>query len=272
LPPAGLEYRGGGATRSAAWNAGSVPVALITGPTAGIGHGFAKALAAEGHDLVLVSRDKARLELLAADLSDSYGVACEVLPADLADAEQTRNIERYLAEHPVDLLVNNAGFGKRLPFEANDIEVEQECFDVLVTAVMRLTHAALGPMRRRGRGDIINVSSVAGFLPRGTYGAHKAWVISFSRWAHLRYRKDGLRVMALCPGFVRTEFHQRMDADLSGIPGFMWLKADRLVGDALEDLRAGKAVSIPSKRWKVVVTVSRLAPNRLVERVARRGR
>jgi short-subunit dehydrogenase len=272
LPPPASSTEAGGATRSAAWNAGSVPVALITGPTAGIGHAFAKALAAEGHDLVLVSRDKARLELLAADLSDSYGVACEVLPADLADAEQTRNIERYLAEHPVDLLVNNAGFGKRLPFEANDIEVEQECFDVLVTAVMRLTHAALGPMRRRGRGDIINVSSVAGFLPRGTYGAHKAWVISFSRWAHLRYRKDGLRVMALCPGFVRTEFHQRMDADLSGIPGFMWLKADRLVGDALEDLRAGKAVSIPSKRWKVVVTVSRLAPNRLVERVARRGR
>jgi uncharacterized protein len=254
------------------WNAGLVPVALITGPTAGIGRAFATALAAEGHDLVLVSRDKARLEQVSADLSAAYGIACEVLSADLSDAEQTRNVERYLAEHPVDVLVNNAGFGKRLPFEANDIEAEQECFDVLVTAVMRLTHAALGPMRRRGRGDIINVSSVAGFLPRGTYGAHKAWVIRFSRWAHLRYRKDGLRVMALCPGFVRTEFHQRMDANLSGIPGFMWLDADRLAGDALEDLRAGKAVSIPSKRWKAVVTVSRLAPNRLVERVARRGR
>jgi short-subunit dehydrogenase len=254
------------------WNAGLVPVALVTGPTAGIGRAFATALAAEGHDLVLVSRDKARLEQVSADLSAAYGIACEVLSADLSDAEQTRNVERYLAEHPVDVLVNNAGFGKRLPFEANDIEAEQECFDVLVTAVMRLTHAALGPMRRRGRGDIINVSSVAGFLPRGTYGAHKAWVISFSRWAHLRYRKDGLRVMALCPGFVRTEFHQRMDANLSGIPGFMWLDADRLAGDALEDLRAGKAVSIPSKRWKAVVTVARLAPNRLVERVARRGR
>ena len=250
----------------------TAPRALITGPTAGIGHAFAEALAAEGYDLVLVSRDKARLEEVAADLAGRHGVRCEVLPADLAVAEQTLVVERYLADNRVDVLVNNAGFGKRLPFEANDIEAEQESFDVLVTAVMRLTHAALGPMRRAGRGDVINVSSVAGFLPRGTYGAHKAWVISFSRWAHLRYKKDGIRVMALCPGFVRTEFHQRMDADLSGIPGFMWLQADRLVGDALDDLRSGKAVSIPSKRWKAVIAVSRMVPSGLVERVARRGR
>jgi short-subunit dehydrogenase len=250
----------------------TAPRALITGPTAGIGHAFAEALAAEGHDLVLVSRDKARLEEVAADLAGRHGVSCEVLPADLAVAEQRLVVERYLADNRIDVLVNNAGFGKRLPFEANDIEAEQESFDVLVTAVMRLTHAALGPMRRAGRGDVINVSSVAGFLPRGTYGAHKAWVISFSRWAHLRYQKDGIRVMALCPGFVRTEFHQRMDADLSGIPGFMWLQADRLVGDALDDLRAGKAVSIPSKRWKAVMAVSRIVPSGLVERVARRGR
>ncbi len=249
-----------------------MPVALITGPTSGIGHAFAQALAAEGHDLVLVSRDKARLEQVAADVSARHGVSCEVLPADLAVAEQTRTVERYLAEHPVDVLVNNAGFGKRLPFEVNDIEAEQESLDVLVTAVMRLTHAALGPMRSRGSGDIINVSSVAGFLPRGTYGANKAWVTSFSRWAQLRYQRDGVRVLALCPGFVRTEFHQRMSADLSGIPGFMWLPADRVVADALTDLRAGKAVSIPSKRWKAVISVARLAPSRLVEKVARRGR
>ncbi len=254
------------------WNADGVPLALITGPTAGIGHAFAQALAATGHDLVLVSRDKARLEEVAADVSERHGVACEVLSADLADAEQTRNVERFLAEHPVDVLVNNAGFGKRLPFEANDIESEQESFDVLVTAVMRLTHAALGPMRARGSGSVINVSSVAGFLPRGTYGAHKAWVTSFSRWAHYRYRRDGVQVMALCPGFVRTEFHQRMDADLSGIPRVLWLRADRLVADALDDLRDGKAVSIPSKRWKAIVAVARIAPTGLVERVARRGR
>ncbi len=246
-----------------------MPRALITGPTAGIGLAFAQALAAEGHDLVLVSRDKARLEQLAADLSGRHGVTCEVLPTDLTDASQTRAVEDWLADHPIDVLVNNAGFGKKLPFEATDVEDEQDSLDVMVRAVLRLSHAALGPMLARGRGDIVNVSSVAGFVPRGSYGAHKAWVISFSRWAHLRYRKQGVRVMVLCPGFVRTEFHQRMDVDLSRIPGFLWLQPDALVAEALSDLRAGKAVSVPSKRWKVIVAVTRMAPAGVVERVAR---
>jgi short-subunit dehydrogenase len=250
----------------------AAPRALVTGPTAGIGHAFAQALAAEGHDLVLVSRDAVRLKQTATSLAEWHGISCEVLPADLAIREQVEMVEQVLHEHPVDVLVNNAGFGKRLPFEANSIDSEQESFDVLVTAVMRLTHAALGPMRERGRGDVVNISSVAGFVPRGAYGAHKAWVTSFSRWANLRYRADGLRVIAVCPGFVRTEFHQRMDASISGIPGFMWLQADRVATEGLRDLRAGKAVSVPSKRWKAVVALSRLAPDRLVERVARRGR
>ena len=267
-------------TACAAWNAGDVPApgqsprkrALVTGPTAGIGNAFARALAAEGYDLVLVSRDKDRLHEVAEDLESRHGVTCLVLPADLSDLEQTRAVEAHLRDDPVDLLVNNAGFGKRKPFEANDVEDEQASFNVLVRATMRLTHAALGPMLARGSGDVVNVSSVAGFLPRGTYGAHKAWVTSFSRWAHLRYRSHGVRVMALCPGFVRTEFHQRMGASLSGIPDFMWLQADHLVAEALSDLRAGKAVSIPTRRWKAVVAVSRLAPKGLVEKVARRGR
>lgn len=246
-----------------------MPRALITGPTTGIGHAFAQALATEGHDLVLVSRDKARLEQLAADLSARHGVACEVLPTDLADPEQTRTLETWLADHRIDVLVNNAGFGKKLPFEANDIEDEQASLDVMVRAVLRLTHAALGPMLARGHGDIINVSSVAGFVPRGSYGAHKAWVISFSRWAHLRYRSHGVRVLALCPGFVRTEFHERMGIDLSRIPALLWLQPDEVAADALRDLRAGKAVSVPSKRWKVIVAASRLAPAGVVERVAR---
>ncbi len=246
-----------------------MPRALITGPTAGIGLAFAQTLAAEGHDLVLVSRDKARLEQLAADLSGRHGVACEVLPTDLTDAAQTRVVEEWLADHPVDVLVNNAGFGKKLPFEANDIDDEQASLDVMVRAVLRLSHAALGPMLARGRGDIVNVSSVAGFVPRGSYGAHKAWVTSFSRWANLRYRRQGVRVMALCPGFVRTEFHQRMQVDLSRMPAFLWLQPEFVVAEALRDLRAGKAVSVPSLRWRVIVAATRIAPAGVVERVAR---
>ncbi len=253
-------------------NAGAVPLALITGPTSGIGHAFAHALAAEGHDLALVSRDEIRLKQVANDLSNAYQVACEVIAADLSDLDQTKKVEAWLQDHPVDVLVNNAGFGMKKPFDANDIEDEQASFDVLVRAVMRLTHAALRPMLQRGHGDIINVSSVASFLPRGTYAAHKAWVTNFSAWANVRYKSQGVRVTALCAGFVRTEFHQRMSANLDGIPGFMWLQADALVAEALADLRAGKAISVPSKRYKVVVAVTKVLPRGLVEKVARRGR
>lgn len=249
-----------------------MPLALITGPTSGIGFAFARALAAEGHDLVLVSRDSERLQRLADDVQGAVGVRCEALPADLSDLPQTQRVEARLAQQPFDVLINNAGFGLRRPFEANDLDTEQRGFDVMVRAVMRLSHAAIGPMTEAGHGDIVNVSSVAGFLPRGSYGAHKAWVTSFSQWASIHYRPHGLRVMSLCPGFVRTEFHQRMDADLRGIPSWMWLDADRLVRDALSDLRSGKAVSVPSRRYKAVVAASRVAPRGLVERVARRGR
>jgi uncharacterized protein len=253
-------------------DADAVPIALVTGPTSGIGLAFARALAAEGYDLVLASRDEQRLTSVAAELSAANGVRGEVFVADLADLDATRVVERRLAAQPFDLLVNNAGFGLNTSFEQTDVETEQVSLDVLVRAVMRLSHAALGPMLTRGRGEIVNVSSVAGFLPRGSYGAHKAWVTSFSRWANVRYAPRGVRVMALCPGFVRTEFHQRMSADLGGIPTGMWLDADAVVRSGLRDLRAGKAVSVPSLRYKVVVAAARLAPDRLVERVARRGR
>lgn len=249
-----------------------MPHCLITGPTSGIGLAFAKALAAEGHDLTLVSRDEARLRGVAGDLHRQYGVECQVLAADLADLEQTRTVERRLAAEPFTLLVNNAGFGMTEPFDTSDVAAEQVSLDVLVRAVMRLSHAALGPMLAAGSGDIVNVSSVAGYLPRGTYGAHKAWVTSFSGWASAHYRAGGVRVMALCPGFVRTEFHQRIDADLGGIPGWMWLDADTVVRTGLRDLRRGRAVSVPTMRYKVLTTAARAVPRTAMEKIARRGR
>jgi hypothetical protein len=248
-----------------------VPIALVTGPTSGIGLAFAEALAAEGHDLVLVSRDEVRLKSLAADLESRHRITAEVLPADLSDLDATRRVEERLRRQPFDVLVNNAGFGLRGRFETLDIETEQAGLDVLVRAVMRLSHAALQHMVRVGHGDIVNVSSVAAYLPRGTYGAHKAWVTSFSAWAGVRYRKSGVRVMALCPGFVRTEFHDRLGATPSA-PRWMWLEADDVVRTALGDLRAGKAVSIPTRRYRLLTGLARVAPRSIVERVARRGR
>ena len=249
-----------------------MPTALITGPTSGIGRAFADALAAEGHDLVLVSRDEERLHQVAAELSSTHGIATEVFRADLSSLDDTRAVEERIRRGPIDVLINNAGFSLRRTFPDNDVEEEQETMDVLVRAVMRLTHAALGPMLEAGRGDIVNVSSVAGFTVRGTYAAHKAWVTNFSNWAGIRYRARGVRVMALCPGFVHTEFHQRMNADMSGIKGWMWLDAEPVVATALRDLRAGKTVSIPSVRYKVLSRLARIAPKAIVEKAARRGR
>jgi short-subunit dehydrogenase len=240
----------------------SRPTALVTGPTAGIGLSFAHQLAAAGHDLVLVARNQERLEKLAAELRATYGVEAEVMVADLGDRDALAPVEARLADpaRPVDLLVNNAGLGLKHKFLENTAEQEQYLLDVLVTAVLRLTHAALGPMVARGSGAIVNVSSIAGYLPRGTYSAAKAYVTSLSRWADLTYRDQGVHVMALLPGFVRTEFHGRMDVSQDSAPSWMWLDSDRLVADALKDLAKGRNLSVPSKRYKAISAVARYTP------------
>ena len=259
---------------SAAAPAGTRRTALVTGPTAGIGAAFARQLAQRGYDLVLVARDERRLRDLAADLERDHGVVTEVIVADLADRAALAEVERRVADptRPVDLLVNNAGFGHKRPFLDNSVEDEQQMLDVLVTAVLRLSHAALGAMVERGSGSIVNVSSVAGFLSRGTYGAAKAYVTSMSRWADANYRGRGVRVMALCPGFTRTEFHARMGVGRGSAPRFLWLDPDRLVRDALADLDRGKSVSVPVKRYKVLTAVARHLPASLLARFQHVGR
>jgi len=246
--------------------------ALVTGATAGIGRAFCEALAGRGHDLVLVARDEPRLEEVAAALRASHGVAVEVLVADLTDAAQTARVEARLADRgrPVDLLVNNAGFGLKERFLDNPVEAEVAMLEVLVTAVLRLSHAALGAMSERGHGGIINVSSVAAFLPRGTYGAAKAWVNRFSAWAAAEYRDQGITVTCLCPGFTRTEFHERMQVTPGTGP--LWLDVDRLVADALADHDRGKVFSIPSPQYKAVVALTRLVPDRLLQGLQTLGR
>jgi short-subunit dehydrogenase len=246
--------------------------AMVTGPTAGIGLSFATRLAARGDDLVLVARDVGRLEGVAADLRSSYGVRVEVLPADLVERDQLRAVEARLRdpERPIDLLVNNAGFGLKERFLRNDVEAEEAMLEVLVTAVLRLSHAALGPMVERGHGGLINVSSVAAFLPRGTYAAAKAWVNSFSEWAANEYRAQGVTVMALCPGFTKTEFHERMDVTRGS--GFLWLDPDFLVRKALEDFDKGRVYSIPGAQYKTIVSLSRLIPHRVLQAYQSIGR
>jgi short-subunit dehydrogenase len=248
--------------------------ALVTGPTAGIGQSFAEQLAARGYDLVLVARDRERLEKTAASLRATHGVGVEVIAADLTDRMDLARIEARIADpaRPVDLLVNNAGFGLKGRFLDNSADAETAMLDVLVTAVLRLSHAALSAMTERGHGGVINVSSVAAFLPRGSYSAAKAWVNSFTEWAANEYRPQGVTVMALCPGFTKTEFHERMDVSRGSAPDFMWLDADKLVASALADFDKGRVYSIPSAQYKAIATASRLIPNGLLQRFQSIGR
>ena len=245
------------------------PTALVTGATSGLGLAFARRLAAEGNDLVLVARDVPRLERVAEELRTAYGRRVEVLPADLADREQLQRVANRVGDRsrPVDLLVNNAGFGLGHAFTYGALADEERLVDVLVRAVLVLSHAAAGPMRDRGYGAIINVSSVSGFVVMGSYSAAKAWVTTFTEGLANELGRHGVQVTALCPGFVHTEFHQRAQQRMSQIPSFGWLDPDDVVDACLADVRRGRVISVPSARYKVVVAVSRLAPRGLVRRV-----
>lgn len=246
--------------------------ALVTGATAGIGHAFAVHLARRGLDLVLVARDTARLDDVAAALRADHGVEVETLTADLVVPEQLALVEARLrdAERPVDLLVNNAGFGLKKRFLDNPVDDEVAMLDVLVTAVLRLSHAALGGMVERGRGGVINVSSVAAFLPRGSYSAAKSWVNSFSEWAHHEYRSSGVTVMALCPGFTKTEFHERMSVKRGD--GLLWLDVDFLVAQALKDYDKRRAFSIPGMQYKAITALTRAVPTSALQKLQSMGR
>ena len=252
-----------------------MPTALITGASAGLGAEFARQLAARGGDLVLVARSEEALEALAAELRARHGVAVQVLVADLAEEQGVGRVVQRIADaaQPIDLLVNNAGFGLPLHFADNEIADEVRHLRVLVEAPMRLMHAALGVMRGRG-GRIINVASVAGFISRSTYSACKTWLIAFSRWANGEYARDGVTVTALCPGFVHTTFHARMGlaAGDEGVPPFLWLDAPFVVRQGLRGAARGRSVVVPSLRYRAIVAVSRLVPRSLATRVARRGR
>ncbi|GAA2721610.1 SDR family NAD(P)-dependent oxidoreductase [Cellulomonas aerilata] len=254
--------------------------ALITGATAGLGLEFAWQLATARHDVVLVARDEERLERLASQLRAAAGVRAEVLRADLSvRADVDRVAERLRAtERPVGLLVNNAGMAVHQPFVGGDLEREEAAFDVMVRAVLVLSHAAVAQMVPRGRGAVLNVASVAALTASGTYSAHKAWVRTFTEGLAVELRGTGVTATALCPGLVHTEFHDRAELDMSGLPEVVWLHADDVVAAALADVRRGAVVSTPSVRYRVASAFLRTAPRPLVRvagsprRIAAAGR
>ncbi len=246
--------------------------ALVTGGTSGIGAAFARALAGRGDDLVLVARDAGRLAEMATELTAAHGVDVEVMSADLGDRDDVQRVADRLAstEQPVDLLVNNAGFGVPYALTNADTTPHEHAIDVMIRAVLVLGGAAGRTMKARGGGTIINVSSTAGFVTMGGYSAIKAWVTVYSEGLANELRGTGVQVTALCPGWVRTEFHQRADIKTSKIPDQLWLDAERLVADCLTDVERHKVISIPSKRYQALILAARLAPRTAIRAVSRK--
>ena len=246
--------------------------ALVTGGTSGIGAAFARALAARGDDLVLVARDAGRLAEMATELVDAHGVDVEVMSADLGNRDDVLRVAARLqsTEQPIDLLVNNAGFGLPYALVNADTTPHEHAIDVMIRAVLMLGAAAGRTMKARGRGAIVNVASTAGFVTMGHYSAIKAWVTTYSEGLANELDGSGVQVTALCPGWVRTEFHERAEIRTSKIPDQLWLDADRVVADCLVDVEHHKVISIPSKRYKALILAARLAPRSTVRAVSRK--
>lgn len=245
--------------------------ALVTGATSGIGAGFADRYARLGYGLVIVARDEARLRSKADELRSRWHVVVEVLPADLGEDDGCARVEARLADDtaPIDVLVNNAGYSLGADVLESDVEDEDRMLRVLARAPLRLTKAALPGMLARNRGTIITVSSVAGIISYNAYGAAKAWALKFSQALSLRLTNTGVRAIALCPGLVHTEFHQRSGVDASAAPSFMWLTVDRVIDECMRDLAKGKTVSIPSRRYRTLVGIGARLPANFTARIAR---
>lgn len=243
--------------------------ALVTGATAGIGASYANLLAKEGFDLILVARDLPRLNQVAKELTKRFGVKTQCIKADLTKPSQLARVEKRVADlkKPIDVLVNNAGFGIKDGFTVSNLDKEQDLLDVLVTAPMRLTHAVLPVMVKRNTGIIVNVSSVASFIAGGTYSAAKSYLTVFSESLHTELRGTNVKISALCPGFTRTEFHSRGRMKMTALPKFMWLDSDKLVSKSWKHVNANRAISIPGWQYKILSAIARNAPRPIVRKV-----
>ncbi|WP_433327008.1 SDR family NAD(P)-dependent oxidoreductase [Spirillospora sp. CA-294931] len=239
--------------------------ALVTGASSGIGESFARLLAGRGTDLVIVARRSDLLDRLARELVERYRVAVEVVAADLTDPLEREEVERRLRADPVELLVNNAGYGAFGSFAELSLDDQLREIDLNVVALVRLTHAALPSMIAKGRGGVLNVASMAGFTPSpgsATYGATKAYVSSFSESLHAEVAGKGVHVTALCPGFTRTD--EEAEANL------LWLRRADVARAGLDAVSAGRALCVPGAQYKVALPALKLVPRPLLRAAVNR--
>ena len=241
--------------------------ALVTGATAGIGESFTRLLAENNYNIVLVARDMPRLQERASQLQSQFNVQTHIIQADLSTDAGCSAVEEYITNNQIDVLINNAGFGINKAFTMSELKAEQEMFDVLVRTPMRLMHIVLPGMKQRNKGVLINVSSVAGYIAGGSYSAAKSYLTVISESLHTELAGTNVKISALCPGFTRTEFHQRGRMSMKGLPSFMWLNSDRLVAKAWSDALKGKAVSIPGWQYQLLVFVIQSLPRSIIRKV-----
>jgi len=241
--------------------------ALVTGATAGIGESFTRLLAENNYNIILVARDLPRMQERARDLETRFKVSTHVIQADLATDDGCAIVEKYITSNQIDVLINNAGFGLNKAFTMSELVAEQQMMDVLVRTPMRLMHSALPGMKERDKGIVINVSSVAGYIAGGSYSAAKSYLTVISESLNTELAATNVKVSALCPGFTRTEFHQRARMSMKGLPNFMWINSDDLVAQSWSDALKGKAVSIPGWQYQLLVFVIQTLPRTLIRKV-----
>jgi len=241
--------------------------ALVTGATAGIGESFTRLLADNNYNIVLVARDLPRLEERARALEAQYKISTHLIQADLATDAGCAVVEQYITSNQIDVLINNAGFGLNKAFTMSELVAEQQMMDVLVRTPMRLMHSALPGMKERNKGIVINVSSVAGYIAGGSYSAAKSYLTVISESLNTELAATNVKVSALCPGFTRTEFHQRARMSMKGLPNFMWINSDDLVAQSWSDALKGKAVSIPGWQYQLLVFIIQSVPRSIVRKI-----
>ncbi|MCB1192365.1 MAG: SDR family oxidoreductase [Leptospiraceae bacterium] len=245
--------------------------AYITGASSGIGAAFAKKLAKD-HDIVIIARDTERLNQLAEDIKKNSDSKVDIIEADLTKSTDLKKIVKMVTtDKNLSLLVNNAGYGTTGKFV--DLKIDQEInqINLNIVALVRLTHAALTNFKSKIGGAIINVASIAGFLPapyNATYAATKSFVRSFTEAIHKEYKDSGIVLQTLCPGFTKTEFQTRANFDESKIPGFLWMDAADVVKESLEALEREQSICIPGLANKSLTTLLDVLPKNLVQQIA----
>lgn len=252
----------------------ALPYVLITGASSGIGSEFARYYAGQGYNLILHGRNKEVLEKLATSLAQQHQIETEILLANLTKPDQVSLLIERLGQTrmPVEILINNAGFGLGKAFEEATVQEHADQVEVLAKVPLLLMRVASEEMLKRGRGRIINVASVAAFMPNGTYSAVKRFLVTASESAHLQYRRRGLSITAVCPGLTRSNFHTAMGVSEPKLPSIFWLEPRKVVQEAVAANLAGQAVCVPSITYKILVAAQKIMPRWLATALVARTR